>query len=85
MACNYDENATELGACFFPDPGFNCDGTSLCLEDLNQNGAVDVGDVLLVLAEFGCESGCTTDLTGDGFVAVDDVLALLSAFGQECN
>ena len=84
-ACNYDENATELGACFFPDPGFNCDGTSLCLEDLNQNGAVDVGDVLLVLAEFGCESGCTTDLTGDGFVAVDDVLALLSAFGQECN
>ena len=45
-ACNYDENATELGACFFPD-GFNCDGTSLCLEDLNQNSAVDVGDVLL--------------------------------------
>jgi len=83
-ACNYDATATDPGACFYPDPGFNCDGTPLCLEDLNQNGAIDVADVLLVLSEFGCESGCTADLTGDGFVAVDDVLLVLSAFGTAC-
>jgi UDP-N-acetylmuramyl pentapeptide synthase len=84
-ACNYDATATDPGECFYADPGFNCDGTSLCTEDLNGNGAVEVGDVLLVLAEFGCESGCTTDLTGDGFVAVDDILILLSAFGVSCQ
>lgn len=83
-ACNYDPTATDEGTCFYPDPGFNCDGTSLCLEDLNNNGAIDVGDVLAVLSEFGCEVDCTTDLTGDGFVAVDDVLLVLSAFGTEC-
>ena len=84
-ACNYDATATDPGECFYADPGFNCDGTPLCTEDLNGNGAVEVGDVLLVLAEFGCEADCTTDLTGDGFVAVDDVLILLSAFGTSCQ
>lgn len=56
-----------------------------CPEDLNGNAVIEVGDVLLLLAEFGCESGCTTDLTGDGFVAVDDILILLSAFGVSCQ
>ena len=84
-ACNYDATATDPGACFFPDPGFNCDGTSLCLEDLNGNGSIDVADVLLVLSEFGCDVDCTADVTGDGFVAVDDVLTVLSLFGEDCN
>ena len=84
-ACNYDETATDPGECFFADPGFNCDGTSLCLEDLNGNGAIEVGDVLTVLSEFGCSQGCTADLTGDGFVAVDDVLLVLSVFGTSCQ
>ena len=83
-ACNYDSAATDPGACFYADPGFNCDGTSLCVEDLNDNNAVEVGDVLLVLADFGCTESCSADLTGDGFVTVDDVLVLLSAFGSEC-
>ena len=85
LACNYDATATDPGACFYPDPGFNCDGTSLCLEDLNGNGAIDVGDVLLVLSEFGCDVDCTADVTGDGFVTVDDVLTVLSLFGEDCN
>ena len=85
LACNYDATATDPGACFYPDPGFNCDGTSLCLEDLNGNGAIDVADVLLVLSEFGCDVDCTADVTGDGFVTVDDVLTVLSLFGEDCN
>ena len=73
-ACNYDAAATDPGACFYPDPGFNCDGTSQCIEDLNDNNTVEVGDVLLVLADFGCTANCSADITGDGFVTVDDVL-----------
>lgn len=84
-ACNYDEAATDPGTCFYPDEGYNCDGSPLCLEDLNANGAVDVGDVLLVLSEFGCQSECTADVTGDGLVVVDDILLVLSVFGVVCQ
>jgi hypothetical protein len=84
-ASNYDATATDPGECFYADPGFNCDGSPLCLEDLNGNGAIDVGDVLTVLSEFGCTAGCTADLTGDGFVAVDDILLVLSVFGVSCQ
>ena len=54
-------------------------------QSYNANGAIDVGDVLTVLSEFGCTSGCTADLTGDGFVAVDDILLVLSVFGVSCQ
>ena len=84
-ACNYDEAATDPGTCFYPDEGYNCDGSPLCLEDLNANGAIDVGDVLLVLSEFGCQSDCSADVTGDGFVVVDDVLVVLAVFGVVCQ
>ena len=84
-ACNYDEAATDPGVCFYPDEGYNCDGSPLCLEDLNANGAIDVGDVLLVLSEFGCQSDCSADVTGDGFVVVDDILVVLAVFGVVCQ
>ena len=84
-ACNYNEAATDPGACFYPDEGYNCDGSPLCLEDLNANGAIDVGDVLLVLSEFGCQSDCTADVTGDGLVVVDDILVVLAVFGVVCQ
>ena len=84
-ACNYDEAATDPGTCFYPDDGYNCDGSPLCLEDLNVNGAIDVGDVLMVLSEFGCQSECTADVTGDGLVVVDDILVVLAVFGVVCQ
>ena len=37
-ACNYDEAATDPGTCFYPDEGYNCDGSLVCLEDLNRTG-----------------------------------------------
>jgi hypothetical protein len=55
-----------------------------CTTDLDGSGAVDVGDLLLVLADFGCQSSCSADLDGDGIVGVTDVLALLGEFGQTC-
>ena len=43
-----------------------------------------VGDVLVVLGEFGCTVDCTADLDANGTVGVNDVLAVLSAFGTVC-
>jgi hypothetical protein len=55
------------------------------LNDANVDGIVNVGDILLVLAEFGCGSGCTADVTNDGNVNVSDLLSILSEFGQPCG
>ena len=56
-----------------------------CPEDLNLDGLVSVGDVLLLLGEFGCTVDCgLVDLNGDGLVGVTDVLAMLNVFGMPC-
>jgi hypothetical protein len=55
-----------------------------CPADLTGDGAVGVGDVLMVLGEFGCATNCTADLDANGTVGVNDVLAVLSAFGAIC-
>ena len=55
-----------------------------CPADLTGDGAVGVGDVLLVLGEFGCTTNCSSDLDGNGSVGVNDVLAVLSLFGEIC-
>ena len=57
---------------------------SECTGDLNEDGSVTVSDLLLVLAEFGCEGGCESDIDGDGTVSVADLLALLAVFGAIC-
>ncbi|PCJ81667.1 MAG: hypothetical protein COA49_03930 [Bacteroidetes bacterium] len=58
--------------------------TCFCTNDVNGDGVVNVGDLLDVLAEFGCTSNCIADVTGDGFVNVSDLLSILSEFGQVC-
>ena len=56
-----------------------------CPEDVNQDGAISVADVLAVLSEFGCTlSNCQYDVDGDDSVTVNDVLIVLSAFGASC-
>ena len=59
-------------------------GDQPCPADLTGDGAVGVGDVLLVLGEFGCQTNCSADLDDNGTVGVNDVLAVLSAFGEVC-
>ena len=56
-----------------------------CVNDANADGIINVGDILMVLAEFGCTAGCTADVTNDGNVNVSDLLSILSEFGQTCN
>lgn len=52
-----------------------------CLADLSGNGAVDVPDLLLLLAVWGLDPNGPPDLDGDGVVAVPDLLKLLAAWG----
>ena len=47
---------------------------------------MSVGDVLLLLGQFGCVVECgPSDITGDGLVGVTDVLAMLNVFGMPCS
>lgn len=56
-----------------------------CTADVNQDGVIDLGDLAMLLSNFGCTSGCTVDLTGDGITDLSDLAAMLSAFGQPCQ
>lgn len=54
--------------------------------DLNQDGSVDVSDLLLLLAAWGsCPRPCSADLNGDGVVDVSDLLILLANWGISCG
>tara|TARA_Y100000589_G_scaffold1460_1_gene1281 strand:- start:12712 stop:14277 length:1566 start_codon:yes stop_codon:yes gene_type:complete len=46
--------------------------------DANGDGTVGVEDLLLVIAEWNCQSGCTADLTEDGVVDVSDLLTVIA-------
>lgn len=57
------------------------DLTPVCLGDLTGSGAVDVSDLLLLLASWGPCGSCAADLDGSGVVDVSDLLILLGAWG----
>jgi len=86
-ACNYLAEATDSATCSYPEQGFDCNGEpTSCAEDLNSNGMIEVSDVLILLADFGCDNECSVaDINGDGMVSVADVLLLLAAFGEACE
>ena len=56
-----------------------------CLGDFNCDGIVGIADLLIFMAEFGCNTGCITDLNGDGITGVGDQLIFLNLFGTICN
>jgi PKD repeat protein len=70
----------------------NCNGSvegdeaaAGCVGDFNNDGNVNVGDLLDFLAAFGCTSDCGVfDITGDGAVNSQDLLEFLPAYGQPC-
>ena len=87
--CPFDSDKTEAGicGCGVADTDADGDGVADCIgcpEDLNGNGAVEVGDLLILLGDFGCLENCSADIDGDGAVAVSDILLLLAAFGDDC-
>lgn len=52
-----------------------------CPGDLNGDGNVAVGDLLILLSDWGPCPGCASDLNGDGVVNVADMLILLGNWG----
>lgn len=78
-ACNYSASALcDDGSCEYA----SCDPA--CLFDLNDDGAVNVGDLLILLGDYGCSGVCVGDLNGDGSVGSADILEMLGVFGVSC-
>lgn len=60
---------------------------SSCSADLSGNGAIDLADLNIVLANFGTQSGATLatgDASGDGAVGLADLNIVLAGFGSSC-
>ena len=65
------------------DSDGSLDVCETCPGDIDESGAVEVNDVLAMLALWGeCAAPCPADLDEDGEVEVDDILALLSFWGD---
>ncbi|MBL7942093.1 MAG: hypothetical protein JNM00_04970, partial [Flavobacteriales bacterium] len=69
----------------------NCNGTldpaeiNSCAGDFNFDGVINVSDLLLFMANYGCLSGCGPyDFTGDGVVNVNDLLIFMAVYGTSC-
>lgn len=59
-----------------------------CSGDLNGDRLVDLGDLSVLLSNYGLTSGATPtqgDMTGDGNVDLGDLSALLSHYGANCS
>jgi hypothetical protein len=57
-----------------------------CMGDFNVDHSVNTMDLLIILAEFGCDhNNCNCDLTADYRTNTSDLLAFLSYFGQACE
>lgn len=56
-----------------------------CFGDFNSDGVIGIGDLLMLLGDFGCPSGCDYDMNGDGSVTTSDMLVMLSIFGESCD
>ncbi|MDZ4824121.1 MAG: hypothetical protein SH856_11735 [Flavobacteriales bacterium] len=56
-----------------------------CLGDFDNNGVVNVADLLLFSGAFGCVSDCgLQDMDGNGSVNVGDLLIFTGVFGNVC-
>ena len=62
------------------------DGVPSCPGDLNGDGVVDLADLGILLADFGCVAPgpCPGDVDGDGDTDLADLGILLSEFGNTC-
>lgn len=83
-ACNYNDKTTEDdGSCFYAEEGFRCNGNPF--EDMNNDGYVTTGDLLIFLGAFNteCTEGynCPADFNKDGAITVEDLLLMLDRFG----
>lgn len=97
-ACNYNPAAgCADGSCTYPgctssqapnyNPAAGCDDGSCisCNADLNNDGTVNITDVLIFTSKFGCTFDCgPSDINDDGAVNITDLLLLLTDYGDVC-
>ena len=57
------------------DPAVNT-----CVGDANQDGVINVNDLLLAVSEWG-QSGTPADINNDGTVNVADILIMIDTWG----
>lgn len=78
QACNFSPSATaDDGSCEY----ISCS----CLGDINDDGVVNVADVLTFLMSYGCTGDCgAADLNNDGAVNSADLLIIISSLGATC-
>ncbi|MFM1931644.1 MAG: Dockerin type domain, partial [Bacteroidota bacterium] len=48
--------------------------------DFNGDGYADVSDLLILIADYGCEVSCVGDINADGISNVLDILEFLQLF-----
>lgn len=56
-----------------------------CPSDFNVDGVVDLADLGVILADFGCVGDCAADIDGDGDTDLSDLGTVLSDFGMPCQ
>ena len=69
--------------CFVANPGsliFKIK-SPICYADINNDGMVDISDVLSVISNWGLCKGCPEDINQDGNVDVSDLLIVIGNWG----
>jgi hypothetical protein len=57
---------------------------SVCPGDFDNNGVINVTDLLIFNTNLGCTSNCIVDMDGNGVVNVVDLLIFASVYGTVC-
>ena len=74
--------ATGYGLQFFEWELEWCNTLPACAYDLDANGSIGNGDVVVLLSNYGCIGYCEGDLNNDGMVSVLDLLEILANVGD---
>jgi len=75
-----EDSYPELVGDFEDDPQFSC------LGDFNQDGDIQLQDLLMICAEMGMGGPeCVCDMDGDEWVGVEDFAQFLQVYGSDCE
>jgi hypothetical protein len=76
MTVSFDDLGDDNLFVAIPDP---------CATDLDGDGFIGTGDLLMFLTAFGCQQDCEYDFDGDDKTNTSDMLFFLTKYGQTCE